>query len=79
MSQIRVHHYRKGDWMCYKCLNVNFSFRYVCNRCTQLRHHEEGGFNTALFLSMDEEESHVDTEYLTPGLLPSIEPLMKII
>jgi hypothetical protein len=24
---------RAGDWICYKCKNLNFSFRVVCNRC----------------------------------------------
>ena len=24
---------RKGDWTCKLCLNLNFSFRKICNRC----------------------------------------------
>jgi uncharacterized OB-fold protein len=24
---------RKGDWICAKCGNLNFSFRLICNRC----------------------------------------------
>ena len=24
---------REGDWICYKCKNLNFSFRKVCNKC----------------------------------------------
>jgi len=24
---------REGDWVCYKCKNLNFSFRLTCNRC----------------------------------------------
>ena len=24
---------RKGDWLCPECLNLNFAFRIVCNRC----------------------------------------------
>lgn len=24
---------RVGDWTCFKCKNLNFSFRVVCNRC----------------------------------------------
>ena len=24
---------RKGDWLCPECLNLNFAFRVVCNRC----------------------------------------------
>ena len=24
---------REGDWICYKCKNLNFAFRKVCNKC----------------------------------------------
>lgn len=24
---------REGDWICYKCKNLNFAFRTTCNRC----------------------------------------------
>lgn len=24
---------RVGDWVCFKCKNLNFSFRVICNRC----------------------------------------------
>jgi hypothetical protein len=24
---------RVGDWNCFKCKNLNFSFRVICNRC----------------------------------------------
>lgn len=24
---------REGDWCCFKCKNINFSFRVMCNRC----------------------------------------------
>ena len=24
---------REGDWICFKCKNVNFAFRIICNRC----------------------------------------------
>jgi hypothetical protein len=24
---------RVGDWVCMKCTNLNFSFRFTCNRC----------------------------------------------
>jgi hypothetical protein len=24
---------RKGDWSCYRCKNINFSFRNKCNKC----------------------------------------------
>jgi hypothetical protein len=30
---------RDGDWICFNCNNLNFSFRKKCNRCkTQTRH-----------------------------------------
>lgn len=25
---------KKGDWVCFNCMNVNFSFRDYCNRCS---------------------------------------------
>ena len=24
---------REGDWICYKCKNLNFAFRSMCNKC----------------------------------------------
>lgn len=24
---------RDGDWTCQRCQNLNFSFRYACNKC----------------------------------------------
>ena len=24
---------RVGDWVCFSCSNLNFSFRKICNRC----------------------------------------------
>ena len=32
---------RKGDWICYFCKNLNFSFRDICNRCQKTK--EESG------------------------------------
>ena len=26
-------HYKEGDWKCYHCKNINYSFRTICNRC----------------------------------------------
>lgn len=28
---------RRGDWLCEKCGNFNFSFREVCNRCNEVK------------------------------------------
>ncbi|MCQ2820506.1 MAG: zinc finger Ran-binding domain-containing protein, partial [archaeon] len=32
---------RDGDWNCYKCKNLNFSFRTTCNRCQTSRKETE--------------------------------------
>lgn len=29
---------RVGDWVCFKCSNLNYSFRQVCNRCSLSQH-----------------------------------------
>ena len=40
---------REGDWICFNCNNLNFSFRKKCNRCkTQTRQQNE---STALLIS----------------------------
>ena len=28
---------RAGDWVCFSCNNLNFSFRNICNRCKLTR------------------------------------------
>lgn len=33
----RSHAERVGDWVCFSCNNLNFSFRKVCNRCKMSR------------------------------------------
>jgi hypothetical protein len=32
---------RIGDWVCFKCKNLNFSFRQACNRCQQAKYDNE--------------------------------------
>ena len=32
---------REGDWTCFYCGNLNFSFRKICNRCFSLRINSE--------------------------------------
>jgi hypothetical protein len=32
---------REGDWVCYYCKNLNFSFRDNCNRCNALKNDSE--------------------------------------
>ena len=32
---------REGDWVCYYCKNLNFSFRDNCNRCNAFKHDSE--------------------------------------
>lgn len=35
--KIGEYHYFEGDWLCRKCLNINFSFRFFCNCCSQTK------------------------------------------
>lgn len=43
---------REGDWICFNCHNLNFSFRKKCNRCkTQTRQQNE---SAALLISFYE-------------------------
>ena len=32
---------RAGDWVCYKCKNLNFAFRVMCNRCHLAKNESE--------------------------------------
>ena len=32
---------RAGDWNCFKCKNLNFSFRVTCNRCQMTKKESE--------------------------------------
>ena len=32
---------RAGDWVCYKCKNLNFAFRMMCNRCHLAKNESE--------------------------------------
>ena len=32
-KQKKLFEVRAGDWLCSKCNNLNFAFRYICNRC----------------------------------------------
>ena len=36
---------RPGDWICYFCQNLNFSFRIKCNRCGVLKEESENEKN----------------------------------
>ena len=29
----KIHSDKEGDWICFKCKNINFAFRKICNRC----------------------------------------------
>ena len=35
---------REGDWSCYRCKNINFSFRDVCNKCQLSKDESEKKF-----------------------------------
>ena len=33
INKLKSYNIRKGDWLCPKCNNINFSFRIRCNKC----------------------------------------------
>ena len=33
INKLKNYNKRKGDWLCPKCNNINFSFRTICNIC----------------------------------------------
>ena len=35
---------REGDWSCYRCKNINFSFREICNKCQFSKEESEKKF-----------------------------------
>ena len=35
---------REGDWCCYRCKNINFSFRDICNKCQFSKEESEKKF-----------------------------------
>ena len=38
IPKMKIYNYKKGDWQCQYCFNINFHFRKkcnVCNRCKQ--------------------------------------------
>ena len=35
---------REGDWSCYRCKNINFSFRNICNKCKLPKEESEKKF-----------------------------------
>lgn len=39
---------RKGDWICMKCKNLNFSFRTMCNRCKYSKGESEAQYEEYL-------------------------------
>ncbi len=41
---------RKGDWICYFCKNLNFSFRDICNRCQKTKKESEITSNKFYYL-----------------------------
>ncbi|CAG9332226.1 unnamed protein product [Blepharisma stoltei] len=50
----------QGDWNCVKCSNLNFSFRFTCNRCEASKPGvADTLFNSALFLLLDENETEI--------------------
>lgn len=50
----------QGDWNCGNCSNLNFSFRFSCNRCDTAKSGvSDTLFNSALFLILDENEAQI--------------------
>lgn len=46
-----------GDWNCHKCNNLNFAFRFSCNKChTEKREENQSLFNSALFMDFTDFE-----------------------
>ena len=45
---------REGDWNCFKCKNLNFSFRVTCNRCQLSKKESENSTNTNQILKKDD-------------------------
>ena len=35
---------RDGDWTCFKCKNLNFAFRKICNKCKLPKEESEKNF-----------------------------------
>ncbi len=59
---------RIGDWCCYRCKNLNFSFRDYCNRCLLNRHISE-----AMYKSIEEKLiEFVENEYLNVSTSDSL-------
>ena len=55
---------KEGDWPCYDCKNINFSFRDVCNRCrlpkeeSEKKYREAGEKLIKLFIKNKNNEIH---------------------
>ncbi len=45
---------REGDWNCFKCKNLNFSFRVTCNRCQLSKKESENSTFNNQILKKDE-------------------------
>jgi hypothetical protein len=44
---------REGDWICFNCRNLNFSFRKKCNRC-KIQTKEQNDQLISYYYSMDQ-------------------------
>ena len=36
--KMKKYNYKKGDWQCKNCFNINFHFRTECNKCKRMKY-----------------------------------------
>ena len=37
IPKMKNYNYKKGDWQCKECFNINFHFRNICNVCKRCK------------------------------------------
>ena len=56
---------RKGDWLCPKCKNLNFTFRLSCNRCNltkseaELMHYQWNNNTNNIYMNYPQHTNYV--------------------
>ncbi|CAI2367263.1 unnamed protein product [Moneuplotes crassus] len=59
----------KGDWICFTCSNLNFSFRKICNRCQIPREESDSQYASLQVSSMSSCQPHIGFAF--PGAFTS--------